>query len=285
MATPIQENDSKSVLNSDLEERVQHVSIKAPLFSEGNAIAWFSILSAQFEIANIQSDRTKFFHALSSLPTDVVGHLPPDILSGTSFSKLQEAVVNFYEKSKLELFERLISTTVMTGRPSIFLQELSTIAGKVNVGEDLLRHKFLQALPPPVNSILGAQRELPLRQLGNLADELLPLSKRDQCAAISAHDRMENVTRYRQVEHPFIPQTRQPNYRQDDIPIGDRPFKQGQRPRICRSHLYFADSARTCKVWCRWPNKTSNLQILPNSRAPSPAARSGDASQSSRHLN
>lgn len=254
---------------SEEEENVQHVSIKAPSFMEDSAQAWFSILTAQFEIANIRSDRTKFFHTLASLPPDVVARLSPDILTSQSYIQLQGAVIHSYEKSKPELFERLISATVMTGRPSVFLQELSTVAGKVNVGDDLVRHKFLLALPPPINSILGAQRELSLRQLGTLADELLPLAHRGQCAVVDVpHDR--DSFRSRRADHHSGTQQQYGSHH-SSIPIGVRAYRQGQRPRICRAHLYYAEAARSCKQWCHWPNKNPTLRILPNSRASSPA--------------
>jgi hypothetical protein len=62
----------------------------------------------------------------------------------------------------------------MSGRPSYYLQELNSIAARVGVSEDLVRHQFEQALPPAISPVLAAQRELTLQQLGTLADELSP---------------------------------------------------------------------------------------------------------------
>jgi hypothetical protein len=54
---------------------------------------------------------------------------------------------------------------------------------------------------------------------------------------------------------------------------GTMPYSDGQRQKICRSHLYFAERARSCKIWCHWPGPKP--QILdptsrPSSRASSP---------------
>ena len=69
------------------------------------------------------------------------------------------------------------------------------------------------------------------------------------------------------------------NYRYDQTRNQDLPkvpfsvmyFSPGQQPKICRSHLYFLDDARTCKPWCGYPNKSRHIKILPNSRPSSPA--------------
>ena len=52
-----------------------------------------------------------------------------------------------------------------------------------------------------------------------------------------------------------------------------RPFTAGQRPKICRYHLYFAEKAKSCKPWCQWPGqKPKNIE--PTSRTNSPANQS-----------
>ena len=80
-----------------------------------------------------------------------------------------------HEKAKPELLERLISKTCLTGRPSHFLSELCEMGEKAGVCDELVRHKFLQSLPSGVAAALVSQYEMPLSQLGKLADELVPL--------------------------------------------------------------------------------------------------------------
>ena len=43
-----------------------------------------------------------------------------------------------------------MNETSLTGRPSMFLHELMSLANKVGVGEDLVRHRFIQALPAAI---------------------------------------------------------------------------------------------------------------------------------------
>lgn len=248
------ENDA----HSDL---AQSVSIKAPPFLESSVPSWFLILEAQFKIKKVTDDTTKFYHAISSLPPEVVSRLNNDCIQKESFIGLKTAVIEVHERSKPELFEKLISTTRMTGRPSLFLQELNQIAQKVGIGEELVRHKFIQALPPAISPVLASQKALSIEQLGSLADELQPFAQ-DQTPIYN--------TRFREAS-PRREQRREP-FR---LPFGLRPFSNNQKPVVCRGHLYFGNKSKTCKPWCRWPNKNAaNLRMQPSSRPTSPTLES-----------
>ena len=106
-------------------EPLHHLSVKAPTFMETSAAGWFQIMEAQFHIAKISSEETKFFHIVASLPPETITRLPATIFEQQRFSILKTAVIDLYERTKPELFEKLITSTVMTGRPSIYLQEIA----------------------------------------------------------------------------------------------------------------------------------------------------------------
>ena len=165
------------------------------------------------------------------------------------------------ERSKPELFESLMSSQTLTGRPSACLTALISTAHKVGVSDDFVRHKFLQSLPSNVAPVLATQSSLSLRQLGSLADELLSLTGSQQTSKIevgavsSGSQQQHRGTSFQQHQHPST-----------------RPFRSNQRPRICRAHLYYASEARTCRHWCEWPSK-DNCRVEANSRANSPATR------------
>ena len=128
----------------------------------------------------------------------------------------------------------------------------------MGVSDDLIRHKFIQALPITIAAVLTTQKDLTITQLGKLADELSPLMSKPchQVAPVSSS----------RPNHLF------PNSdRSNHFPMGLRPFNGSQRPRICRAHIYFASHAKTCKPWCQWPNKPFNIRINPSSRSTSPA--------------
>lgn len=233
------------------------VSIKTPVFSETSPLTWFAILEAQFSIKGITVSQTKFHHALANLTTDAIDTASFAVIESKDYDLLKTTIVAAYQRSKPELFDKLISSTTMTGRPSACLRELRTLATKVNVDDDLIRHKFVQSLPSSIAPAVAAQKRLTLDELGTLADELMPLTSQ-------INKVFENKNGKRDYQKP---EKKNP---QNNIPFAYRPFYKDQRPKICRAHLYFANEARTCKPWCKYPDKT-RCSVQPSSR---PSSRS-----------
>ena len=47
---------------------------------------------------------------------------------------------------------------------SSYLRELQGFANKVAAGDDLVRHKFIQSLPPTIAPVIASQKSLTLAQ-------------------------------------------------------------------------------------------------------------------------
>lgn len=273
-----EEERDQDPLDGDI--KISAVSIRCPQFSENNPSNWFRVLEAQFTLKGITVSSTQYLHALSNLPTDVLDNLPETVIETHNYANLKSAVIGFYTKTKSELFERLISATPVVGRPSAYLRSLQQVASKVGGNEDLVKHKFMQSLPPIIATALASQRSLTIDEIGTMADELSPL-----VAASNQVNYVDNSqASYRQArssshQHRSSSphQHRTPHHQRSsdelNIPLGVRPYGQNQRPKVCRAHLYFADKARTCKPWCRFPNK-KNCYIQQSSRPASPARSS-----------
>ena len=148
----------------------------------------------------------------------------------------------------------------VSGRPSPYLNEMLTLADKIQLDEQIVRHQFIQALPSSISPIIASQKELTLKQLDEPADELLPYFNANSANSIQSHAR--NNDRTSAPGQSYV--------RDSEIPIGLRPFSVNQRPAISRAHLYFGANARNCKKWCKWPNK-QGCKMFPNSRPSSPA--------------
>lgn len=250
----------------DIQERLQsmHVSIKAPEFMPESTDAWFMILESQFHLRGVVSETTKFYHALSALPANVIGQVSSDVLEERSFRSLKESIQNLHQRSKAELFNQLMARAVMTGKPSAYAVELLGIARKVGGSEELVRHKFLQSLPVSIRPVLMTQSDLSLTRLAQLADELVPMTAAP-CFTATATD--PSMSFGKRADRPV----REQPVSGVGIPIGLRPYNPSQRPRVCRAHIYFGQAARTCKPWCCWPKKRQDLQMQPSSRPASPA--------------
>jgi hypothetical protein len=227
----------KSQLNtSNLPIDVATVAIKAPSFTERAPVAWFKILEAQFHLANITKSDTKFYHALASLPADLVSQLSIDVLNQADYHDLKTAVCEHHEISKPELMDRFLAATPMTGRPSHFLGEIRRLASQIGANDDLIRHKFLQVLPPLIAPILTTQRSSSLDDLGKLADELVALNP--------FHDRVSSITPHSRQCHEQPTSSTKSNNSPRNSCYNLRPFGHNQRPKVCRWHVYYGCEAK-----------------------------------------
>lgn len=232
---------------------VSAVSIKAPPFLEASPTAWFCIMEAQFVLSSVTSSSTKFYHILANLPPSIVANLSPTVTASQDYDALKTAVETTFEKSKPELFHRLLGEATITGRPSQRLAEMRRIAGQVGANEDLVRNRFNQILPSSIAPIIAAQTSTPLDDLGRLADELLPLASRCD-SVLTVNSGRSNANRHNSSTNNSF---------------GISPFNENQRPKVCRAHIYFGKNARTCRYWCEWPDK-QGLNVV-KSRFNSPA--------------
>lgn len=234
------------------------VSIKPSKFDETSPQAWFAILEAQFNIASITTSSTKFYHALSHLPVKTVSSLDVKIITSADYDQLKAAVIAHHESTKPELFDQFLRSTTLSGRPSHHLAEMRRIAGKVGVTDEFLRHRFQQALPTNIAPIIASQSALDLDAVGKLADELVSLFRSD--------DNVCAVEKHSHITHA----SRAPRHSSSDLTL--TPFSDGQRSKVCRSHIFFGEKAKHCRLWCKWPEKRACKIVTsrPSSRTASP---------------
>mgnify|MGYP003396886977 CR=1 FL=1 len=219
------------------------VSVKAPPFIPSNPATWFVILEAQFNIAGITTSATRFYHALANLPVETVSNLDDVILQAADYDQLKDAVKRFHETSRGELFESFLQEAPLTGKPSHFLLQMTKVAKKVGVGDDMVRHRFQQALPPSLAPVIASQKTLGLDDLGRLADELLPLLKCQttsfvsEPASMKSNDRFfvnnNNAVRNSFVNNKVVRKSFEPAFSNTLVP-----FSANQRPKVCRSHIF-----------------------------------------------
>ena len=165
---------SRMIRQLTVEAPVTHIQLKVPEFMEEAVDSWFCIVEANFETSRITRSNTKFFNTLANLPTSVVKRLPKTVLQTREYESLKESVIGVYERSKPELLDKLLQKNSISGRPSIFLHELMATAERIDVGDDIVRHKFLDAVPDSIRTVLASQKSLTLLQLGQLAYDLTP---------------------------------------------------------------------------------------------------------------
>ena len=156
------------------EETTYQFNIMALEFMETAVNGWFTILEAQFHLRNVTASKTKFYAVISSLPAEEVGKLTNAIFASQDYEELKRTLIEAHEQTKPEFLEKLMSATTISGRPSPYLHEMLSVAKRIGISDDIVRHKFLQALPSTISPVIASQKDLNHTQLGRLADELMP---------------------------------------------------------------------------------------------------------------
>ena len=258
---------------------VNRVSIKPPVFYRSNPSVWFRQMESQFVLANITQSTTKFHHILAALPEDVAINLPSAV---TTYAKLKEQICSIYTKSRQELIEEALGNVSLDGqKPSICLLKIQRKLAECNlmVDDDIVRHRLMQAMPISTRTALSAHTTLAPTEFAKLADTIYSYAKSEQVNSVQSSPSTNNNFASGTSSYGRGTYNRG-GFRGGHISRGGnqsttdshRPFSEGQRPKICRFHLFYAEKARTCKPWCKWPG-TKPAAIDPSSRAASPVPR------------
>jgi hypothetical protein len=246
---------------------VSRVAIKTPPFYRGNPKFWFVQIEAQFHLASISQSSTKFFHILSALPEDIGCNISAAALTAADYDGLKAEVLSIFEKTRSERLEEALGTISLNGeKPSLAFRRIGRLLCDAGLSPDdeLAKSKLLNCLPPHIRTVLAAHTSLPGTEFAKVADTLLAVglaAPHGQADGFLQPVAASSERRFR------------PSASRDAAPATDHrlaPFSPGQRPLVCRHHIFFGARSRTCKPWCVWPDKPSSLTVLPNSRPVSP---------------
>ncbi|XP_049272641.1 uncharacterized protein LOC125758913 [Rhipicephalus sanguineus] len=241
------------------------VAVKLPPFWADSPDVWFAQVEAQFSLARITQDRTRYDYAVAHLDARYANEVR-DILANPP-------TANLYEYLKTELIRRLSlsedqklrqlqSAELAERKPSRLLRHMRALAGNMEVQESLLRSLWLQRLPLHVQAILRAQLTLPLFQLAEVADCVIEVSLPQLSPTIQAVAAPLNTTELaRRINDTdrqltFIEQRLGeglPMHQRRHSQSRDRNTTSSRQPdngRPCYYHRRFGDRARQCRPPC-----------------------------------
>ncbi|KAL0820942.1 hypothetical protein ABMA28_005599 [Loxostege sticticalis] len=156
---------------------VSRVAVKLPPFWADRPAIWFSQAEAQFDIAGITSDATKYNYIISQLDQrlaleveDIITNPPK---TEERYTKLKQELIRRLSMSEEQRVRQLISEEELGDRrPSQFLRHLRSLAGAALSDDNILRQLWMRRLPTPVQAILASQAELSLDKIADLADKV-----------------------------------------------------------------------------------------------------------------
>ena len=121
----------------------------------------------------------------------------------------------------------------------------------VTADDDVVKSRLLKALPAHLCSALVGHDSVSLDQYAKFADSMLTVSVNASPFVSTNSVSSELPRRNWQPRENF----ERPREQGDQRNYAVRPFYADQRPKLCNAHIFYADRARTCRPWCRWPGK------------------------------
>ena len=260
------------------------VAVKLPDFILERPELWLIQAEAQFSLARITSEETRWYHIISRLPADVIVKCADIIqlpFAAGSYAKLCEALKERYGPSTDVRMKNVLDNLIFQSgdRPSQFFRTILAEAGTLFDYPVVVR-RFLQRMPPHVrtaitslvNDLLSNYTDTTTR---SAADERRMLAVADDIVDATPHEvhavrnppkqqkaqqnrsqpRNQNNNRHRsrsRARSGRNPQTQQPRAynRRDFDPNG--PW--------CRIHFRYGDEARFCsnEQRCTFPRRSEN---------------------------
>lgn len=249
---------------------VNRVAVRAPPFWPEKPALWFAQLEAQFALAGITLDSTKFHHVLAQLDSKYAAEVEDLIINPPT--------ENQYDSVKRELISRLTASQSSRMRqllereeigdrtPSQFLRHLRGL-GAPTLPEEMLRTLWMGRLPLRMQDILTASPTTDLAALAKLADKIADIPSGPRVAAVGADDRFDELTRQlasltasvAALSAGHTHSSRQRS-RSNSRPRRSSPHSSSPVSEVCWYHRTFGDQARRCLAPCTYTGKAKGGQ-------------------------
>lgn len=249
---------------------VERVSVKLPTFYPEEPDVWFDQADAQFKIAGIKEESTKFYYVIAQLEykyacevKDLMRNPPKENM----YQKLRQELVRRLSTSREQQVRQLLTHEELGDRkPTQFLRHLRTLAAG-GVTDEFLRSLWSSRLPAHVQAIIATQSSTSLDDVAELADKICEVATTPvyQVASTSTsttnYDGLlrkidELITQRVQTE--LSRQVSQLNLRggrpsrRDDSRSRSRGRSRSKTPGMCWYHSIFREKARKCVAPCNF---------------------------------
>lgn len=243
------------------------VSVKVPEFWPNRPDVWFAQLEAQFALAKITEDSTKFYHVISQLGNQHTAEVLDIIISPPTtgkYDKLKSEIMKRLSASQEKKVKQLLDHEELGNRkPSQFLRHLQGLAGPT-VPEDFVRTIWSSRLPHNIQTIVATQTDTPLEKVADLADKIFELAPSTSPVVASASTSGSNLMPPYMLEMSKqiaeltkcvaqLSARGRPNFRRSQS--RGRSSSRGRspsQPRPCWYHRKFGEKANKCQAPCNY---------------------------------
>ncbi|XP_018573267.1 uncharacterized protein LOC108912511 [Anoplophora glabripennis] len=171
-------NDSNNIARNLAEgmdsAELHRVTVRVPPFWSDKVGLWFCQLEAQFSIAGVRQDSTKFGYVVGNLDSRYIEEVEDIICNPPAqnqYETLKSELIKRLSDSSSQRVRKLLESEELGDRtPSQFLH-LRKLAGK-NVNEEFIKTLWMNRLPTPTQRVLAASLQQPLADMAEVADRV-----------------------------------------------------------------------------------------------------------------
>lgn len=169
---------------------VDRVGVRIPPFWPNDPSLWFNQIEAQFALANITSDSTRFYYVTSQLEHQYAAEVKDIICTPPEtgkYEKLKGELIRRLSVSKNKKVQQLLMHEEIGDRkPSQFLRHLQSLAGS-SVPDDFMRSLWSGRLPHTIQTVIASQPDMPLIKVADLADQIYEIAPHNLQVASTAN--------------------------------------------------------------------------------------------------
>lgn len=234
-------------------------------FNPDKPSLWIAQIEAQFRILGVVKDLDKFFHAISVLDARYAAEVEDIIVNpptSSPFFTLKNALIARFSKSKEAKLQQLLDGEEIGDRtPSQFLRHLKSLVPGVD--EDVLKAKWLSALPKDTRAMLALQTNATLDNLGVSADKLHEILKNRQISSLATSPVQSDLTKQisdltKQVAAltTVINKRESRDKTRHHARLRSRSHSKSRSSNsngFCYYHAKFGKNAKRCKEGCKYP--------------------------------
>lgn len=173
------EDEFHDAMPAGSSQQVAAVAVKLPEFWKCDPVMWFAQAEAQFALANVTKDETKFYHIVAKVDQTVICHIS-DLVARPpleeKYKSVKDRLVGRFALSPQAKLERLLGSHDLGDlRPTHLLAKMQELSAGLAVDENLLKMFFLQRLPTSIRSVLAIS-DGTITKLAEMADKMVECS-------------------------------------------------------------------------------------------------------------
>ena len=257
------------------------IQFRAPQFCTSDPSMWFNLIECNFKANKISSSMTKFSHATSLLPqevlTKVADVISKAISSTTPYEDLKAAVIKRMESSVTTRLQELLSKEELGNeKPSDLLRRMQRLLHDKYESFDhaLFRQLFYQRLPADIQrNLFTVKDKISLEDLATLADDYMStVTQSKMTVSHVTTGAAASTTEMQQLTQLVTHLTMQVNSLTNRMAQAEeRPGPRGRsrsrssnrsnkKKYFCWYHFQYGPKAKKCIEPCDWKKSQENTE-------------------------